>query len=162
MSQTQEINFDEEEYGTCCFCGDYCNSSSQSCGGCARNLTGIAIGWNSPHSFQQHTIVVDGLGHGVVSIVACEPTSPDYSDYETTTPGYEPISPNYGRLRACHSPKTLQPHSGPLLADPPIHPPITEGNIADYYDGDEESQARMVCYEPTPPTAPQATVHKDI
>lgn len=26
-----------EEYGTCCFCGEQCNASSQSCGRCIRN-----------------------------------------------------------------------------------------------------------------------------
>jgi hypothetical protein len=34
-----------DEYGTCCFCGDYCNPCSQSCGRCAREITMQAIGW---------------------------------------------------------------------------------------------------------------------
>jgi hypothetical protein len=29
----------EQEYGECCFCGDYCNPLSQSCGGCSRTVS---------------------------------------------------------------------------------------------------------------------------
>lgn len=35
-----------EEYGTCCFCNEYCNPLSQSCGRCSRNITGFELGWN--------------------------------------------------------------------------------------------------------------------
>ena len=35
-----------EEYGTCCYCGGFCNQLSQSCGQCSRTLTGYAIGIN--------------------------------------------------------------------------------------------------------------------
>ena len=38
-------NFDMD-IGTCCFCGNECNSCSQSCGSCARSLTGFSLGWN--------------------------------------------------------------------------------------------------------------------
>jgi hypothetical protein len=36
-----------EEVGKCCFCGFGCNPCSQSCGGCARIITGHALGWNN-------------------------------------------------------------------------------------------------------------------
>lgn len=35
----------EEEVGICCFCGDYCNPCSQSCGSCARNQTALLFSW---------------------------------------------------------------------------------------------------------------------
>jgi hypothetical protein len=38
----------DEDIGTCCFCGDECNQMSQSCGSCARGLSGIAIGLPVP------------------------------------------------------------------------------------------------------------------
>ena len=34
-----------EEYGKCCFCNGPCNPQSQSCGSCARDVTGYALGW---------------------------------------------------------------------------------------------------------------------
>lgn len=39
------------ERSTCCFCGDECNASSQSCGRCSRNISGYSIGLVSelPH-----------------------------------------------------------------------------------------------------------------
>jgi len=36
----------EYEYGICTLCGNECNASSQSCGRCARQITGHALGWN--------------------------------------------------------------------------------------------------------------------
>jgi hypothetical protein len=37
--------------GKCCFCNEDCNSFSQSCGNCARSLTGAAMGWDiNPNS----------------------------------------------------------------------------------------------------------------
>jgi len=33
----EKTEFFEEEPGTCCFCGDYCNPCSQSCGSCNRS-----------------------------------------------------------------------------------------------------------------------------
>lgn len=38
------ISESEEEYGSCCYCGDDCNICSQACGRCARSLTGFGIG----------------------------------------------------------------------------------------------------------------------
>ena len=32
--------------GKCCVCGFDCNFSSQTCGSCARELTGYSLGWN--------------------------------------------------------------------------------------------------------------------
>lgn len=32
--------------GKCCICGFECNFSSQTCGSCARELTGYSLGWN--------------------------------------------------------------------------------------------------------------------
>lgn len=34
----------QEEIGICCFCEGECNPMSQSCGSCARGLSGVAIG----------------------------------------------------------------------------------------------------------------------
>lgn len=42
--ETNDIN-NESEYGTCCFCGEYCNPCSQSCGRCARQMTMKMSGW---------------------------------------------------------------------------------------------------------------------
>lgn len=36
-----------EERGVCCFCKGDCNSLGQSCGKCARLLTGHSLGWNA-------------------------------------------------------------------------------------------------------------------
>jgi len=33
--------------GKCCFCNNDCNPMSQSCGRCARQVTGYALGWNN-------------------------------------------------------------------------------------------------------------------
>ena len=35
------------EIGTCCFCNGECNPSSQTCGSCARKITGYALGNNN-------------------------------------------------------------------------------------------------------------------
>lgn len=35
---------EEEEKGVCCFCGFECNPASQSCGTCAREVSGYSIG----------------------------------------------------------------------------------------------------------------------
>lgn len=43
MSQQKDI-------GICCFCGQECNPYSQTCGRCARALTGFSLGWNPPPS----------------------------------------------------------------------------------------------------------------
>jgi len=43
-----------EEIGICCFCGEGCNPSSQSCGRCARTLTGFSLGWNVLPSYLQN------------------------------------------------------------------------------------------------------------
>jgi hypothetical protein len=37
----------EELKGSCCFCNEECNPCSQSCGRCARQMTGWAIGMNT-------------------------------------------------------------------------------------------------------------------
>lgn len=34
----------EFDMGICCFCGFECNPLSQSCGSCARGISGIALG----------------------------------------------------------------------------------------------------------------------
>lgn len=36
----------EMDIGICCFCGNECNPCSQSCGRCARSITGFTLGWN--------------------------------------------------------------------------------------------------------------------
>lgn len=36
----------DSDVGICCFCGDGCNPNGQSCGRCARALTGFTLGWN--------------------------------------------------------------------------------------------------------------------
>ena len=38
---------DETLFGKCCFCQEQCNMLSQSCGTCARNITGYSIGINN-------------------------------------------------------------------------------------------------------------------
>jgi hypothetical protein len=35
-----------KDIGICFVCGDECNPSSQTCGMCARQLTGFSLGWN--------------------------------------------------------------------------------------------------------------------
>jgi len=45
-----------EEMGTCCFCGDYCNPCSQSCGSCSREKTGIMLGWIKPKYLRQNIV----------------------------------------------------------------------------------------------------------
>jgi hypothetical protein len=35
-----------EEENKCCFCGERCKIESQSCGRCAREITGYHLGWN--------------------------------------------------------------------------------------------------------------------
>jgi hypothetical protein len=45
-------NFDEE-VGTCCFCQGECNYMSQSCGQCARGLSGIALGIPVPKHLEK-------------------------------------------------------------------------------------------------------------
>lgn len=42
-----------EEVGTCCFCQGECNPMSQSCGQCARGVSGIALGIYSPKHLEQ-------------------------------------------------------------------------------------------------------------
>ena len=50
----------EMDIGTCCFCGDECNPCSQSCGRCARSLTGFSLGWNPLPSHLTHVYDPDG------------------------------------------------------------------------------------------------------
>lgn len=45
---TSEDESDFLDIGTCCFCGFECNPSSQSCGSCARGISGVAIGLPVP------------------------------------------------------------------------------------------------------------------
>ena len=48
-NETKDINNTEylqQERGTCSFCKGDCNILSQSCGFCARTLTGHFLGWN--------------------------------------------------------------------------------------------------------------------
>lgn len=42
-----------EEVGTCCFCGQECNWMSQSCGRCARKVTGALLGFGSTINFDR-------------------------------------------------------------------------------------------------------------
>lgn len=50
---------DEEEpqedmgIGKCCFCGDDCNPMSQSCGSCARGMSGAVLGLPVPEYLKQ-------------------------------------------------------------------------------------------------------------
>ncbi len=45
-----------EEMGTCCFCGDYCNPCSQSCGSCVREKTAIMFGWKK-HNYLKRIVI---------------------------------------------------------------------------------------------------------
>ena len=45
------------DVGKCCFCDQECNPSSQSCGRCARLVTGNALGWNNLPSYIVNRIV---------------------------------------------------------------------------------------------------------
>ncbi|XWV24823.1 putative ORFan [Tupanvirus deep ocean] len=37
LDDNQSQTFNQPEYGSCCFCGEGCNPSSQACGRCVRN-----------------------------------------------------------------------------------------------------------------------------
>jgi hypothetical protein len=39
--------------GKCCFCGDDCNPMSQSCGSCARGMSGAVLGLPVPEYLKQ-------------------------------------------------------------------------------------------------------------
>lgn len=45
---TSENKTEFSDIGTCCFCGFECNPLSQSCGSCARGISGAAIGLPVP------------------------------------------------------------------------------------------------------------------
>jgi len=48
--------------GVCCFCGDDCSAFSQSCGRCARYLTGEVMGWDIPVQVNEVRIYYTGIG----------------------------------------------------------------------------------------------------
>lgn len=43
-----------EEYNKCCICNSECNPSSQTCGMCAHDLTGYALGWNTSEHIREY------------------------------------------------------------------------------------------------------------
>lgn len=43
------------DIGICCYCGDECNPLSQSCGACARGLSGRAFGFKVPEHLKKFT-----------------------------------------------------------------------------------------------------------
>ena len=47
FDKLSESSESEEARGTCCFCGGECNPCSQSCGRCARAVSGRVLGWNT-------------------------------------------------------------------------------------------------------------------
>jgi hypothetical protein len=50
-SETEETH--ELDVGECCFCGRECNPMSQSCGYCARGISGAVIGLAVPYELQK-------------------------------------------------------------------------------------------------------------
>lgn len=45
--------YDGMGLGNCCYCNEYCNPHSQSCGRCARGLSGIAVGLPVPKNLEK-------------------------------------------------------------------------------------------------------------
>jgi len=57
---------DNKERGICCFCSEECNPMSQSCGRCARLLTGYSLGWNKLPDYFKYTPLYENVKEEVV------------------------------------------------------------------------------------------------
>ena len=59
MSEKKQTKEYKDE-GVCCFCGFECNPMSQSCGSCARGLSGAAIGLPVPKHLKKYISLPKG------------------------------------------------------------------------------------------------------
>jgi hypothetical protein len=57
MSDIDYSSDNQEVVGTCCFCEGECNPMSQSCGVCARKMTGWSIGMNKIPSYLKDDVI---------------------------------------------------------------------------------------------------------